>query len=302
MSLTFGYGTNGLADHRLDEALDVIAGLGYDGVALTLDHHHLDPFDPDLPARTRRVRRALEERSLRVVVETGARYVLDPWRKHSPTLVSHSGPGRDRRVELLRIAVRVAAELGAEAASFWSGTLEEQTPVEVGWDRLSRGVEQVLTEADKYGLTCAFEPEPGMFVDTLDGVLELRRRLGEPPGLCVTVDIGHLVCNEEQPVRDCLVGVGDLIANVQLDDMRRGTHEHLELGEGELDLSEALGTLMDIGYQGLASIELPRHSHAGPAVAERSMQVLQAASELARAERSTQERKQPTKQPTREVS
>ena len=51
--LRFGYGTNGFSNHRLDDALAVIAELGYDGVALTLDHHHLDPFAPrpDPPGR-----------------------------------------------------------------------------------------------------------------------------------------------------------------------------------------------------------------------------------------------------------
>jgi L-ribulose-5-phosphate 3-epimerase len=37
VSLRFGYGMNGFADHRLDDALAVIAELGYAGVALTLN-------------------------------------------------------------------------------------------------------------------------------------------------------------------------------------------------------------------------------------------------------------------------
>ena len=53
--MRFGYGTNGFANHRLTDALDVIADLGYQGVALTLDHDHLDPYAPDLAGRTRTV-------------------------------------------------------------------------------------------------------------------------------------------------------------------------------------------------------------------------------------------------------
>ncbi|MCL6731961.1 sugar phosphate isomerase/epimerase, partial [Streptomyces neyagawaensis] len=74
--LAFGYGTNGLADLRLDDALALLADLGYDGVGLTLDHMHLDPLAPGLAARTRRLARRLDALGLAVTVETGARYVL----------------------------------------------------------------------------------------------------------------------------------------------------------------------------------------------------------------------------------
>ncbi|MDT0319236.1 sugar phosphate isomerase/epimerase family protein [Streptomyces millisiae] len=273
--LRFGYGTNGFANHRLDEALAVIAGLGYDGVALTLDHPHLDPFAPDLAARTAALARRLDQLGLGVVVETGARYVLDPRHKHEPTLVS--AEGRDRRVDYLGRAVRVAADLGADAVSFWSGTLPAGTTPEEGWRRLTTGTAEVLATAERHGVVCAFEPEPGMFVDTLGGVAELRRRLGDPAALRVTIDLGHTVCNEDASTADCVRGVGPLLANVQADDMRRGTHEHLEFGDGEIDLPAALGALREIGYRGLVAVELPRHAHAAPTVAARALDALRKA-------------------------
>lgn len=279
MSLRFGYGTNGFGNHRLDDALAVIAGLGYDGVALTLDHPHLDPFGPGLARRTSAVAHRLGELGLAVVVETGARYVLDPLRKHEPTLLSDDG--RERRLEFLERAIDVAADLGAEAVSFWSGTLPEGTDCATGWQRLVNGVEEVLSHAEKRGVPCAFEPEPGMFVDRLGGVLELRRRLGDPDLLRITLDIGHIVCNEDDSVPETVRRAGGLLANVQVDDMRRGVHEHLELGEGEVDLASAMAALLEVGYAGLAAVELPRHGHAAPLVAERSLSALRAAMEEA---------------------
>lgn len=275
MTLRYGYGTNGFGSHRLDDALAVIADLGYDGVALTLDHPHLDPFDGRLARRTAEVARQLDQHGLAVVVETGARYILDPWRKHEPNLISTEGA--QRRVDLLRRAVDVAADLGAEAVSFWSGTLPANIPAEVAWQRLTAGVTDVLQHAGRYGVRCAFEPEPGMFVDRLDGVLELRRRLGDPPLLGVTLDIGHIVCNEDTSVADAVRRAGPHLADVQLDDMRVGRHEHLEFGGGEVDLPEALAALTEVGYSGLAAVELPRHGHAAPVVAERSLAALRAA-------------------------
>ena len=73
--MRFGYGTNGFTDHRIGEALAVLAELGYDGVALTLDHGHLDPFGPGLAARVDTVAALLRRYGLAVVIETGARYL-----------------------------------------------------------------------------------------------------------------------------------------------------------------------------------------------------------------------------------
>lgn len=279
--LRFGYGTNGFANHRLEDALAVLAEQGYSGVALTLDHAHLDPFAADSSARAARLRRRLDELGLGVVVETGARYLLDPRRKHHPTLLSASG--RDVRIDFLRRAVGVAAQLGAEAVSFWSGVKPPEVGDEQAWARLTDGCSAVLDTAAEHGVVLGFEPEPGMFVDTLDGFDELARRLGRPRSLGLTLDIGHCRCLESTTVPDCVRRCGDRLVNVQIDDMRRGVHEHLELGEGEVDFPPVLAALSEVGYRGLVSVELPRHSHAAPTVAQRSLHFLRSISAPERA-------------------
>lgn len=270
--LRLGYGLNGFAGHRLADACAVVAGLGFRGVGLTLDQPHLDPFADDVAVQVAHAAACLEKQDLACVVETGSRYVLDPWHKHEPTLVSSSR--RELRVELLTRAVRIAHELRAEAMSCWSGTLPGGVPVEEGWRRLVDALGPVLDEAARLGVVVAFEPEPGMHVATLDDALELRRRLGEPEHLRLTLDLGHLVCNEPRTPADTVNLAGPLLANVQVDDMVRDVHEHLPLGEGELDLDAVLGALLSTGYTGLACIELPRHSHAAPAVAAQSLAAL----------------------------
>ncbi|MFC7108458.1 EboA domain-containing protein [Nonomuraea rubra] len=225
--IRFGYGTNGFANHRLPDALDLIAGLGYTGVALTLDHHHLDPYADGLALRVAKVADRLRTLGLGVVVETGARYLLDPRRKHAPTLLDDD---RDKRVDFLRRAVAIGADLGAEAVSFWSGVRPAHVPPDLAWDRLVDGCARVLEQAG--GVPLGFEPEPGMLVDTIAGWHALRRALGAPDGFGLTLDIGHCRCNEPGPVPDCVTAAGPYLVNVQIDDMRRGTHEHLEFGEG----------------------------------------------------------------------
>jgi L-ribulose-5-phosphate 3-epimerase len=273
--LRLGYVTNGLADHRLDDALAMLADLGYDGVAITLDHHHLDPFAPDLGSRVASVAKRVRDLGLGVVVETGARFLLDPRRKHEPTLMSDQG--RERRVELLLRAVAIADDLGAEVVSFWSGVAPARGDPAVAWRRLLDGCLAVLDAAGGRGVTLGFEPEPGMLVDSLDGYEKLRAALGAPARFGLTLDLGHCQCSEPQPPAGCVARAAPWLVNVHVEDMRRGVHDHLDFGKGEIDFPAALAALLAIDYQGLVSVELPRHSHAANVVAPRAIEFLRQA-------------------------
>jgi len=273
--MRFGYGTNGFANHRLTDALAVIADLGYDGVALTLDHDHLDPFAPGLAARVDAVAKELADRDLAVVIETGARYLLDPWHKHAPTLLHDDNA---LRRDFLRRAVEIGADLGAEAVSFWAGVKPATVDDDTAWRRLVDGCAATLAVAEEHGVVLGFEPEPGMFVEDIAGWRRLHAALGTPARFGITLDIGHCRCLEPLPVPECVAAVADHLVNVQIDDMRRGTHEHLEFGQGEIDFPPVLAALDAAGYRGLVAVELPRHSHAAPDVAARSIDFLRSMS------------------------
>lgn len=274
MSLRFGYGTNGLTDLRLDDALGLLADLGYDGVGLTLDHMHLDPMAPGLAARTRQVARRLTELGLSVTVETGARYVLDPRRKHGPSLLDPTPEGRAARTGLLVTAVQVAADLGAPAVHCFSGVTPEGTDTDTAWKRLDDAMGPVLDAARAAGVPLAVEPEPGHLVSALADFHELRHRLGDPEPLGLTLDLGHCQCLEPAPPADCVREAAPWLRHVQIEDMRRGVHEHLPFGDGEMDFPPILDALAASGYQGLTVVELPRHSHAGPELARTSLDFL----------------------------
>ncbi|WP_327320958.1 sugar phosphate isomerase/epimerase family protein [Streptomyces sp. NBC_01235] len=272
--LRFGYGTNGLADLRLDDALALLADLGYDGVGLTLDHMHLDPLAPHLAARTRRVAHRLDTLGLEVTVETGARYVLDPRRKHGPSLLDPEPEDRVRRVDLLLRAVQVAGDLGAHAVHCFSGTVPPGTAPDAAWQRLAETLAPVLDTAATAGIPLAIEPEPGHLLATLADFHRLRRALGDPVSLGLTLDIGHCQCLEPLPPADCVRAAAPWLRHVQIEDMRRDVHEHLPFGDGEIDFPPVLAALAATGYRGLTVVELPRHSHAGPHYAELSLPFL----------------------------
>ncbi|WP_206664595.1 sugar phosphate isomerase/epimerase family protein [Dankookia rubra] len=256
--LRFAYNTNGAANHRLSDAIALIAVAGYDGVALTLDHHHLDPLEDGWVQRTEALARDLHARSLGCVIETGARFLLDPRRKHEPTLLTPHAEGRARRVAFLQRAVDIGQILGAEAVSFWAGVPLPGVDRGEAAEWLVEGVEQVLDHAARRGVTAALEPEPGMLVETLDDWSLLQARL---PQLKLALDLGHCLVTQE---REPAAAVGEFAAQlgtVAIEDMRRGDHTHLPFGEGDMDIPACLDALEAIGFARLVCVELSRESH-----------------------------------------
>jgi sugar phosphate isomerase/epimerase len=255
-----GYNTNGFAHHRLVDALEVIAELGYRAVALTPDANHLPP-DHTSDAQLRAVRAMLEQLDLAVVVETGARYVLDPRRKHRPTLIEADAADRARRLEFLERCARMCAELGGDTISLWSGILPHDVSADDAWRHLADGVARLRERIAPLGVRIAFEPEPGMLVSSLADWDRLRDML-EGVDFGLTLDVGHVPCTEAIGPADAIRRYGSAIRTAHLDDTRGGVHEHLQIGDGEIDWPEALRALREVNFTGIASVELSRHSHA----------------------------------------
>ena len=269
------YNTNGLAHHRLEEAFALLADLGYEGVALTPDVGHLDLATTG-EREWEKAREGLARRKLRCIVETGARFVLDPARKHWPNLVTLDEDAAARRLAWYRQAMRLATALGAREVSLWSGALEAGADHDAAWTKLVERLHRLLDEAQLAGVTLCFEPEPGMAVDSLAAYRELRRRL-QRDDLATTLDVGHLLVTEPGAAHDHLAEFRATLRNVQLDDAKRGVHEHLPLGRGDLELAPLLRELKRLAYGGPLALELSRDGHRGADAAAEAIAAVRAA-------------------------
>ena len=271
MTLRFAYNTNGAANHRLDDALALIADAGYDGVALTLDIHHLDPFAGNFAAERQRVAARLRQLGLGCVVETGARFLLDPRAKHEPTLLTADPDGRARRVDFLFRALEVAAETGADAMSFWAGVPKPGVTPDDARSWLRHGAEQVVRRAEALGAVAALEPEPGMLVETVDDWAAL-----DITGLRLALDTGHCIVTGERDPAAAVAEFAPHLGTVTMEDMKRGVHVHLPFGEGDMDVPGVLRALQAVGFPKLVCVEMSRESHRADTIIPVSLAYLKA--------------------------
>lgn len=271
--MRLGYNTNGLTGHRWPQALEQMYEIGYRSVAITIDHHCLDPYSPNLPLEIDRMRQMLAQYDMISCIETGARFLLDPRHKHEPTLVSPLPEQRAIRIDFLKRCIDIARDLRSDAVSFWAGIVRDDASRDEVFGRLASGLREVIDYANKQDVKLAFEPEPGMFIQTFDDFRELLSHVDGPSfGLCV--DIGHVHCLEPEPIADYLTEWRDRIYTIHIEDMNRGVHDHLRFGEGTIDFPPVLKALRDLDYRGGVNVELSRHSHMAPEVMVESFQFL----------------------------
>lgn len=258
--MLLGYHTNSLQNHRFDEALTLLHGHGYRAVAITPDTCHLDPeatTDAQLDAAAERLR----ELSLVPIMETGARFLLDPATKHEPTLMTRDPARREQRVAFYGRVAAMGRRLGAEVVSFWAGI--DRSPDEDSEAWMLDGIRQTCAAIREHGLEPSLEPEPGMALETFADYERVRAALGAgAPKL--TLDIGHLYAVWEGEPSDVIARAAPFLAQVHLEDHRRGVHEHLLPGDGEVDFDGVLNTLKSEGYRGAVCFELSRQSHMAP--------------------------------------
>ncbi len=140
-------------------------------------------------------------------------------------------------------------------------------------DRLALGLRPLLDHAEQAGMTLAFEPEPGMFIDTLDRFAQLDQRIDHPL-FQLTIDLGHVHCMNEGDMPGLLNQWRTRIRNIHIEDMVEGVHEHLLFGQGTMNFKSICGALHEIDYEHGIHVELSRHSHMAVEAVESAMAFL----------------------------
>ena len=188
-----------------------------------LDHHALDPFAPDLPGAGRaRPRPARQARACAASSRPGPGSCSTRAASTSRPCSTPTGDARQRPARLpAAVPSTSAAALGADAVSFWSGTPRRTTRRRAldapGW---STAAASCATTPATDGVRLAFEPEPGMFIDTMDEFAELHARV-DHPAFGLTLDVGHLYCHGEAAgQRRTSRRWQHVLWNVHIEDMR----------------------------------------------------------------------------------
>ncbi len=236
MTARTGFRTIGYRRFSADTAIRRIAGIGYDGVEVCLEHPGLEPEEIDvLRGAALATVAAGESVEIATVSYHGDRDPLSlRWKRalRAIELTSSMGTG---------ILIINSPRPGPDAPDSLQEQFHEQ-------------LEQQLERAERLGVILAIEPEPGLLVDDVDDVLKLIGRM-QSEHLRVNLDLGHAFLTEDD-VPAAIRRLGDLIVAAHIEDMPSGEHRHLIPGEGDMDLPAIIDALDDVGFDGWLTVDL----------------------------------------------
>ncbi|HMN21065.1 MAG TPA: sugar phosphate isomerase/epimerase family protein [Ottowia sp.] len=197
-AIQLSYSTFGLTQLGFLDAIDAVDRAGYDGIEISFHRDQFNPFDlseDDLAA----VRKRLDARRVKAACVATASHFFDPQRPHEPSLMTLSRAGRQRRIDLVRRGIEVARSLGVSLVTFGSGFVRAEHVANPGVDPgelLADSIHECLREIrDDEDITLLVEPEPGMYIETLEQGLALVDQVGSPR-FKLHIDICHAYCSE----------------------------------------------------------------------------------------------------------
>jgi myo-inositol catabolism protein IolH len=182
-----------------------------------------------------------------------------------------SGPDEDERQAAVRYwkrAIQITAELGCQVMnSEFNGRPEAAAASEV-W--FWRSMEELLPVFEREGIQLRLEPHPDDFVEDGRAAIELIRGIDNPL-------VSFLYCaphsfHQGGDIAGVLRHAGPLLTQVHLADSfdHRASsglryivnppgsparvHQHLDIGQGEVDWDELFGTLLELEFDGIATV------------------------------------------------
>jgi len=200
--IKLSYCTFGLTALSLPDAIAAVHRAGYPGIELSFHREQFNPFNLDHGALAR-LRRLFDSISLTPACVATASHFFTPSRPHEPSLISIDLAGRKRRIDLVKRGIGVARQLGIPLVTFGSGFVRAEHIANPGVDPgglLSDSIHRCLQEIGaNEDITLLIEPEPGMYIETVDQALALISAI-DSPRFQLHLDLCHVACSEDDVV------------------------------------------------------------------------------------------------------
>ena len=196
--IKLSYSTFGLTNLNFLEAIDAVDVAGYPGVELAFHRDQFNPFDLS-EDDIENIKKRLSTVNVKAACVATASLFFTPSRPHEPSLICPDLAGRKRRIDLIQRGIEIARKLGVSLVTFGSGFIRAEhvdNPKVNPHNLLVDSIQQCLRSINKdEDITLMIEPEPGMFIETVEQGIDLIKEI-DSPQFQLHLDLCHMYCSE----------------------------------------------------------------------------------------------------------
>ncbi|GAB7144000.1 sugar phosphate isomerase/epimerase family protein [Mycobacterium riyadhense] len=221
--IELSYSTFGLTNVDFLDSITEVDKAGYPGIELAFHRDHFNPFNVT-DEYVGLIKKRLSSVKTKAACVATASHFFTPSRPHEPSLMSPDLAGRKRRIDLIRRGIELARKLDVPLVTFGSGFIRDEhlmnpsaNPRELLVDSIHQCLASVRDDED---ITLLIEPEPGMFIETIEQGLSLIDEVNSPK-FQLHVDMCHLYCSDKDYV-GALAKAAPYARFLHVSDARRG--------------------------------------------------------------------------------
>lgn len=254
--MKYGFRTGGFSGWKVGDILKELAKLGFDGAELCLE-----------PADMRPENFTIEQAK-------GIKGLMDKIGLEIASVSYHADfEAWEQRKENTFKAVDIAKWLAADVLIINSERVGDANKEEK-WSELAKMLKQLASKAEEMGIYIAIEPEPLQIIENTEDMLRMISEVGSP-NLKNNLDIGHAYITDPS-LTESIKKLGTAIVHAHIEDIKNKVHNHLELGQGDIDFKAMDTAFKEIGYNGYYVVDLFRLGDDPVGVAGRTIKALRA--------------------------
>ncbi len=199
--LKLSYSTNGITNVDFFKAANEIIKAGYEGIEISFQKNQFHPYELNDAELLQIKNFFIKNKIVPVGISTGTAFFLSDDYPHEPSIISTDEEGRQQRLHLIKRGIDIAKKLNIDIVTFQTGHLRAEHLSDLNKTRtqLIEGIRELLNDIGN--VTLVIEPEPGMFIESLEDGIELVSEISHP-SFGLHLDIGHAFCTQENYVED----------------------------------------------------------------------------------------------------
>ena len=197
--IKLSYSTFGLTNLSYLDSITEVDKAGYPGIELSFHRDQFNPFDIT-DEKIAAIKKRFETVQVKPACVSTASHFFTPQRPHEPSLMTPDLAGRKRRIDLVQRGIDFARKMDVSLVTFGSGFIRDEhvanpsvNPRELLIDSIQQCLRSVHDDED---ITLLIEPEPGMYIETLQQGMDLVKEINSPK-FQLHLDLCHNFCSEQ---------------------------------------------------------------------------------------------------------